>query len=130
MDPVLQIRRGDVVLIPFPYVTDFKRAKTRPALIIQNDTGNRFGSTVIVALISSAMPGEKVPDALSNLSPVRGGQSSRLGQSIGRQNGNVSNSSQAGDPQAPWRLAPRSDERGGYSPGLQSGPTACQPGTY
>ncbi len=61
MDPVLQVRRGDVVLVPFPYVTDFKKAKTRPALVIQNDTGNRFGSTVIVALISSAMPEKKYP---------------------------------------------------------------------
>jgi hypothetical protein len=40
------IVRGDIVLVPFPYVTDFKRAKTRPALIIQNNVGNRFGSTV------------------------------------------------------------------------------------
>lgn len=47
------VLRGDVVLVPFPYVTDFKKAKTRPALVIQNNVGNRFGSTVIVALISS-----------------------------------------------------------------------------
>jgi mRNA interferase MazF len=61
MDPVLQFRRGDVVLVPFPFVTDFRRAKTRPALVIQNDTGNRFGSTVIVALISSSMPDKRYP---------------------------------------------------------------------
>ncbi|MBI4528356.1 MAG: type II toxin-antitoxin system PemK/MazF family toxin [Deltaproteobacteria bacterium] len=61
MDPVFQVGRGDVVLVPFPYVTDFKKAKTRPALVIQNDTGNRFGSTVIVALISSSMPEKRYP---------------------------------------------------------------------
>ena len=61
MDAVLPVRRGDVVLVPFPYVTDFSKAKTRPALIIQNDTGNRFGSTVIVALISSSMPEKRYP---------------------------------------------------------------------
>ena len=61
MDPVPEIRRGDVVLVPFPYVTDFKKAKTRPALVIQNDTGNRFSSTVIVALISSSMPEKRYP---------------------------------------------------------------------
>lgn len=61
MDAVAVIRRGDVVLVPFPYVTDFKKAKTRPALVIQNDTGNRFSSTVIIALISSSMPEKRYP---------------------------------------------------------------------
>jgi mRNA interferase MazF len=56
-----EVRRGDVVLVPFPYVTDFKRAKTRPALVIQNDAGNRYGSTVIVALISSRVPEKRYP---------------------------------------------------------------------
>ena len=55
------VLRGDVVLVPFPYVTDFKRAKTRPALVIQNNVGNRFGSTVIVALISSSVPVKQYP---------------------------------------------------------------------
>jgi mRNA interferase MazF len=56
-----EVRRGDVVLVPFPYVTDFRKAKTRPALVIQNDIGNRFGSTVIVALISSSVPPRRYP---------------------------------------------------------------------
>lgn len=57
----LEIRRGDVVLVPFPYVTDFRKAKTRPALVIQNDIGNRFGGSVIVALISSSLPAKAYP---------------------------------------------------------------------
>lgn len=61
MDAAQELRRGDVVLVPFPYVTDFKKAKTRPALVIQNDIGNRFGSTVIVALISSSVPERRYP---------------------------------------------------------------------
>lgn len=61
METLAVIRRGDVVLVPFPYVTDFKKAKTRPALVVQNDTGNRFGSTVIVALISSSVPDKRYP---------------------------------------------------------------------
>ena len=55
------IRRGDVVVVPFPYVSDFRKAKTRPALVVQNNTGNRFGSTVIVALISSSVPETRYP---------------------------------------------------------------------
>lgn len=61
MDTTREIRRGDVVLVPFPYVTDFRKAKTRPALVVQNDIGNRFGSTVIVALISSSVPEKRYP---------------------------------------------------------------------
>ena len=61
MARVTEIRRGDVVLVPFPYVTDFRRAQTRPVLVVQNDTGNRFGSTVIVALISSSIPQKRYP---------------------------------------------------------------------
>ncbi|MBI2999476.1 MAG: type II toxin-antitoxin system PemK/MazF family toxin [Deltaproteobacteria bacterium] len=38
-----------------------KKAKTRPALVVQNDTGNRFGSTVIVALISFSVPEKRYP---------------------------------------------------------------------
>lgn len=61
MEAATEVRRGDVVLVPFPYVTDFRKAKTRPALVIQNDIGNRFGSTVIVALISSSVPEGRYP---------------------------------------------------------------------
>ena len=49
------------MLVPFPYVTDFRKAKTRPALVVQNDVGNRYGSTVIVALISSSAPEKRYP---------------------------------------------------------------------
>jgi mRNA interferase MazF len=61
LDTVPEVRRGDVVLVPFPYATDFRKSKTRPALVIQNDIGNRFGSTVIVALISSSVPEKQYP---------------------------------------------------------------------
>lgn len=61
MDRVPEVRRGDVVLVPFPFVTDFSKAKTRPALVVQNDVGNRFGGTVIVALISSSVPTRRYP---------------------------------------------------------------------
>ena len=67
MDGV-DLLRGDIVLVPFPYVTDFKRAKTRPALIIQNNVGNRFGSTVIVWDTSRARPCEKRTERLPSAS--------------------------------------------------------------
>ncbi|GFP23826.1 hypothetical protein HKBW3S09_01291, partial [Candidatus Hakubella thermalkaliphila] len=41
--------RGDVVLVSFPYVTEPTRTKVRPAVIIQNNVGNRFSPNLIVA---------------------------------------------------------------------------------
>lgn len=57
----IPIRRGDVVLIPFPYIQDFAKAKRRPALVIQNDVGNQYSSNTIVALISSTVPSKLYP---------------------------------------------------------------------
>lgn len=48
-------------LCRFPMSRISKKAKTRPALVVQNDTGNRFGSTVIVALISFSVPEKRYP---------------------------------------------------------------------
>jgi len=50
------IRRGDVYWIDF----DLPIGK-RPAVIVQNDIGNRFSATVIVAVITSALPGKSYP---------------------------------------------------------------------
>jgi len=53
--------RGDVVLVPFPYVTDFTKAKSRPALLIQNDIANKYSPNLILALISSTSPKKVYP---------------------------------------------------------------------
>jgi len=45
---MIPIYRGDVVLVNFPFVQDFSKSKKRPALVIQNDVGNRFSSNTIV----------------------------------------------------------------------------------
>ena len=57
----IDFRRGNVILVRFPYITDPSKFKDRPAIIIQNDIGNRFGSNLIVAAISSQMPDKKYP---------------------------------------------------------------------
>lgn len=64
MNPPGGYRRGDVVLLPFPYVNDPKQAKLRPALIIQNDIGNRVSPNVIVLGISSQIPPRAFPTKL------------------------------------------------------------------
>jgi len=38
--------RGDVVLVPFPFITDFSQSKPRPVLVVQNDVGNRYSLAI------------------------------------------------------------------------------------
>jgi mRNA interferase MazF len=49
-------RRGDVVLVPFPF-TNFKSHKVRPAVIVSPKVSKR--GDVIVAFISSVIPFDK-----------------------------------------------------------------------
>lgn len=53
--------RGDVVLVPFPFITDFSQSKPRPVLVVQNDVGNRYSPNLIVAAISSKVPDKDYP---------------------------------------------------------------------
>lgn len=46
-------RRGDVYLVNFDPALGHEIKKTRPALIIQNDIGNKYSSLTIVAPITS-----------------------------------------------------------------------------
>ncbi len=46
-------RRGEVYLVAFDPTVGSEIRKTRPAVILQNDVGNRASSTTIVAAVSS-----------------------------------------------------------------------------
>lgn len=61
MNETRSFRRGDVILVPFPFITDFSQSKPRPALIVQNDVGNRYSPNLIVAAISSKVPDKDYP---------------------------------------------------------------------
>ncbi len=56
------LRRGDVVLVAFPFVAgrDVQR-KRRPALVIQADRDNRRRSAVVVAAITSTQTHASLP---------------------------------------------------------------------
>jgi mRNA interferase MazF len=43
------VRRGDVVIVGFDPAEGHEMKKTRPAVVVQNDVGNRNSSTTIVA---------------------------------------------------------------------------------
>lgn len=49
-----EVRRGDVFLVDFSPARGSEQAGFRPALVIQNNVGNRHSSTTIVAAISAA----------------------------------------------------------------------------
>ena len=46
-------KRGEIYLVGFDPAQGAEIKKTRPALVVQNNVGNRYGNTVIVAAISS-----------------------------------------------------------------------------
>jgi len=48
-----KIRKGDIILVNLNPVQGSETGKTRPCIIIQNDVGNEFASTTIVAIVTS-----------------------------------------------------------------------------
>jgi len=49
------LRRGDVVLVPFPY-TDLSARKQRPAVVVSSDAYHATEPDVILAAITSQVP--------------------------------------------------------------------------
>ncbi len=61
MSNTQSFRRGDVVLLNFPLITDFSQAKLRPAVVVQNNIGNQFSPNLILIAISSQLPRKNYP---------------------------------------------------------------------
>lgn len=55
------VRRGDVFFADLSPVVGSEQGGTRPVLIIQNDIGNRFSPTVIIAAITAQIQKAKLP---------------------------------------------------------------------
>ncbi len=49
----MQFKRGDVIFVKLPYGMGSEQGGTRPAVVIQNDIGNRFSPTTIVAFFTT-----------------------------------------------------------------------------
>ncbi|MCC8138973.1 MAG: type II toxin-antitoxin system PemK/MazF family toxin [Lachnospiraceae bacterium] len=49
----MQIKRGDIFYADLTPVVGSEQGRIRPVLVIQNNTGNRYSPTVIVAAITS-----------------------------------------------------------------------------
>ena len=50
-------RRGDIVLVPFPF-TDLTSSKRRPALVVSPDSFNNHGQDVVLVAITSQGPSD------------------------------------------------------------------------
>ncbi|MFT9487933.1 type II toxin-antitoxin system PemK/MazF family toxin [Tepidibacillus infernus] len=55
------VKRGDVFFADLSPVVGSEQGGIRPVLIIQNDIGNRFSPTVIVAAITAQIQKAKLP---------------------------------------------------------------------
>ena len=49
---IREIKRGQIYMVYFDPTVGHEIKKTRPAVVIQNDLGNRFSSTTIVAAVT------------------------------------------------------------------------------
>ncbi len=59
---MIDLCRGDVVLVAFPFVTRRQdQRKRRPALAVQSDRCNRRRAVVIIAAITSSRAHERLP---------------------------------------------------------------------
>ena len=52
---MIPYKRGDVVLIPFPF-TDLSTTKQRPALVISSEAFHQQGTDLLVCAITSQSP--------------------------------------------------------------------------
>ena len=56
-----QIKRGEIYYADLSPVKGSEQGGIRPVLIVQNDTGNKFSPTTIVAIITSRYTKAKLP---------------------------------------------------------------------
>lgn len=57
----MQVRRGDVFFADLSPVVGSEQGGVRPVLVIQNDIGNKYSPTVIIAAITSQIDKAKLP---------------------------------------------------------------------
>lgn len=68
----MNIKRGDVVLVNLDHVVGSEQGKIRPAVVLQNDIGNEFSPTTIVAPITSKVFSKEYPTNVEVLTDESG----------------------------------------------------------
>ena len=61
----MQIRKGDIYFADLSPVVGSEQGGVRPVLVVQNDVGNRFSPTIIVAAVTSQLKKAKLPTHVS-----------------------------------------------------------------
>ncbi len=56
-----EILRGDIFIVDLSPVVGSEQGGERPSLVVQNNTGNKYSTTIIVAAISSKIKKPKLP---------------------------------------------------------------------
>jgi len=93
----VEIKRGELYFANLSPVVGSEQGGTRPVLIVQNDVGNKYSPTVIVAAITSKLNKAKLPthieldastyglekDSVILLEQIRTIDKARLQQKIG-----------------------------------------------
>jgi mRNA interferase MazF len=57
----MTVRRGEIYWVEFDPVKGSEQGGLRPALVVQNDVGNRFSPTTVVVAITRAIPPKPYP---------------------------------------------------------------------
>ena len=57
----MEIERGDIIILEFPFGDKQGKTKVRPALVVQNNIGNRFSVNTIVIMLTSVLPSKIYP---------------------------------------------------------------------
>lgn len=68
----MSVRRGEIYWVEFSPVKGSEQGGLRPALVVQNDVGNRYSPTTIVAAITRTAPPQPYPFVVV-LSPEESG---------------------------------------------------------
>ena len=94
------VKRGDIFYADLSPVIGSEQGGTRPVLVVQNDIGNKFSPTVIIAAITSQINKAKMPthieisandfglakDSVILLEQIRTVDKRRLKEKIGKLN--------------------------------------------
>jgi mRNA interferase MazF len=57
----MPVKRGEIYWVEFDPVKGSEQGGLRPALVVQNDTGNRYSTTTVVAAITRTVPPQPYP---------------------------------------------------------------------
>ena len=55
----MTVRRGEIYWVEFDPVKGSEQGGLRPALVVQNDIGNRYGPTTVVVAITRTIPARR-----------------------------------------------------------------------